>query len=376
VKETVMVAAVDDEVAALRAVTADLLGKHCTQAHVRAAMATEDGFDRDLWSHAARTGLHGLLIAEEFGGADAGHLAMGAVMEEMGAALVGGPFLATAVLTPHVLRLCAEVSEQQAVLPRIASGDLVATVAYAEPGTGVRPACARTTAAPAPSGAWTVTGEKTYVLDAGSAEVIYVYAATPDGPGLFAVDRDAAGMTVQPLSTVDQTRRQSRIDFGDTPSRLVGAPGRITAALEEARSLVAVALLSEQAGGTRRAMQAAVDHARTRFQFGRAIGSFQAVKHLCADMLLEAESAISAARHVAAAFDANSPGAAADLALAQAYNAEAYLTVAATAIQVHGGIGFTWEHPAHLYLRRARTDAQLLASPHEHRETYLRLVQP
>jgi alkylation response protein AidB-like acyl-CoA dehydrogenase len=262
------------------------------------------------------------------------------------------------------------------VLPRIASGDLVATVAYAEPGTGVRPGCAGTTAAPAESGAWTVTGEKTYVLEAGSAEVIYVYAATPDGPGLVAVDRDAAGMTVEPLRTVDQTRRQHRIVLRDTPARLVGASDRLTAALQDALSLVAVALLSEQAGGARQAMQTAVDYARTRFQFGRAIGSFQAVKHLCADMLLEAESATSAARHVAAAFDANSPGAAADLALAQAHNAEAYLNVAATAIQVHGGIGFTWEHPAHLYLRRARTDAQLLGSPHEHREAYLRLVQP
>src|SRR5690349_2147123 len=107
-EETSMVAAVDEEVAALRAVTADLLAKHCTQDHVRAAMATEDGFDRDVWAHAARTGLHGLAIAEEFGGADAGHVAMGAVMEEMGAALLGGPFLATAVLTAHVLRLCAD----------------------------------------------------------------------------------------------------------------------------------------------------------------------------------------------------------------------------------------------------------------------------
>ena len=118
-------------------------------------------------------------------------------------------------------------------------------------------------------------------------------------------------------------------------------------------------------------MAIAVDYARTRFQFGRAIGSFQAVKHMCADMLLEAESAVSAARHVAVSYDELRPDRATDLALAQAYCSDAYVFVAATAIQVHGGIGFTWDHPAHLFLRRARTDAQLLGDPALHRERYL-----
>jgi acyl-CoA dehydrogenase len=132
-------------------------------------------------------------------------------------------------------------------------------------------------------------------------------------------------------------------------------------------------LIAEQAGGALHAMQMAADYARTRFQFARAIGSFQAVKHMCVDMLLEAQSAVSAARHVAAAFDAAEPDRLTDLALAQAYCSDAYVMTAATTIQVHGGIGFTWEHPAHLYLRRARTDAQIFGDPAWHRERYVRL---
>lgn len=368
-----MTAALDAELHALRVTTRELLAKHCSEAQVRAAMATDTGHDRELWRHLAEMGLPGLLIDEQFGGAGAGHVAMGVVMEEMGAALMGGPFLATAVLSTHVLNCSTDDRERQSVLPGIASGEVIATVAFAEtvlPASAL-PNCIGTRAVRTGDPGWQLTGQKSYVLDAGSADVIYVLAQSPDGPGVFRVDADAPGLTVTPLQTVDQTRRQYSIVLEDTPARSVGAPGTGTSVLAAALDLTAVALISEQAGGTRRAMQLAVDHARTRFQFGRAIGSFQAVKHMCADMLLEAESAISAARHVAESFDRQRPGAGADLALAQAYCAEAYLSVAATGIQVHGGIGFTWEHPAHLYLRRARTDAQLLGDPALHREIYL-----
>ncbi len=190
---------------------------------------------------------------------------------------------------------------------------------------------------------------------------------------MFAVERGAPGLTVAPLATVDQTRKQGNLTLDDTPARLVGTIEGGGAALAEALDRASAALLGEQAGAAMRAMQMSADYAKTRFQFGRAIGSFQAVKHMCADMLLEAQSALSAARHVAAAFDAADPDRYADLALAQAYCSDAFVSVAATTIQVHGGIGFTWEHPAHLYLRRARTDAQLFGDPAWHRERYIRL---
>jgi acyl-CoA dehydrogenase len=372
-----MTAAVGEELDALRATVSELLVKHCSESDVRATMATESGHDRDLWNRLAEMGLLGLLIGEEFGGAEAGHVAMGVVMEEMGAALMGGPFLATAVLTAHVLNGSGDDAERRSVLPRIAAGELITTVAYAEPSTpaSTEPSCESTSATPTGDGGWSLTGEKAYVLDACNADLIYVLAQTPDGPGLFAVDAEASGLDVVTLKTVDQTRRQCRVVLSGTPARQVGTLGTATSVLNQALDLTAVALVSEQAGGTRRAMQMAVQYARTRFQFGRAIGSFQAVKHMCADMFLESESAISAARHVADAFDRQRPGADADLALAQAYCADAYVTVAATGIQVHGGIGFTWEHPAHLYLRRARTDAQLLGQPATHRENYLQRVQ-
>ncbi len=181
-------------------------------------------------------------------------------------------------------------------------------------------------------------------------------------------------MSVSTLTTIDRTRKQCRVNFADTPCRLVGRPGDGLQVLADAVELSAVALISEQAGGAHRVMRMSVDYAKTRYQFGRAIGSFQAVKHMCADMLLEAESAISAARHVANLFDGGASLGVADLPLAQAYCSDAFVDVAAAAIQVHGGIGFTWEHPAHLFLRRARTDAQLLGDANTHRETYLRRV--
>jgi acyl-CoA dehydrogenase len=162
------------------------------------------------------------------------------------------------------------------------------------------------------------------------------------------------------------------LELSDAPARLIGTPDD-GAALDHALCSAGVALVNQQAGGAMTAMRMAAAYARTRFQFGRAIGSFQAVKHMCADMLLEAESALSAARHVASALDAGSAAFGSDLALAQAYCSDAFVSVAATNIQVHGGIGFTWEHPAHLYLRRARGDAQLLGSPRWHRERYIRL---
>ncbi|OBJ72178.1 acyl-CoA dehydrogenase family protein [Mycobacterium sp. 1274756.6] len=361
------------EHSALRSAVADLMAKHSTEAAVRALMATETGFDPQVWGQLATTGLLGLTIPETYGGAGAGPVELAVAAEEMGRALLVAPFLSTAVLAPALLAATGDTAEQAAVLPRIAAGEVVVSVAFAEDGSA-RPPARIATSAGAIGDAWHLTGYKHYVLDAGRADLLYVLAATDAGPGIFAVDAGAAGLTSTAVSTVDQTRKQYRVQFVDTPARLIGTAGSGAAALAEALDKTAIALLAGQAGGAHRAMRMAVDYARSRFQFGRAIGSFQAVKHLCADMLLEAESAVSAARHVAAAFADGSPSAVADLALAQAYCSEAFVFVAATGIQVHGGIGFTWEHPAHLYLRRARSDAQLLGAPAWHRERYLQQI--
>jgi len=347
---------------------ADLLAKRSPESEVRRLMADDAGYDPALWAELAEMGLLGLAIPEEYGGAGAGSVELGVVMEQMGATLLCAPYLSTAVLAVNLIVALDDSAECAEVLPRIAAGDLIATVAFAEPGSARPPDEPRTTAHPDGSG-WRLTGTKTFVLDALTAQRLYVTA----GSGVFAVERSAPGLTVSPLATVDQTRKQGHLTLADTPARLVGAIGAGAAALDEAIDRASSALLSEQAGGAMRAMQMSADYAKTRFQFGRAIGSFQAVKHMCADMLLEAQSAVSAARHVAAAFAMGDPNRYADLALAQAYCSDAFVSVAATTIQVHGGIGFTWEHPAHLYLRRARTDAQIFGDPAWHRERYVRL---
>ena len=358
----------------LRDAVADLMAKRFPETEVRRLMADESGHDPALWSALAGMGLLGLVIPEEFGGSGAGATELAVVAEQLGCALFCGPYLSTAVLTPYLLLTLGDTAESAGVLPRIAAGEAIATVAFAEQQAGsARPVQHPATVAESATDGWLLTGEKTYVLDAQSADRFYVQAETGSSTSFFLVQRDAPGLTVSPLTTVDQTRRQGRVTLKNTPGRLIGTLGSAAEALIQALDRAAVALVAEQAGGAMRAMRMATDYARTRYQFGRAIGSFQAVKHLCVDMLLEAESTVSAARHVAAAFDANSPDRDADLALAQAYCSDAFVSVAASTIQVHGGIGFTWEHPAHLYLRRARTDAQIFGDPAWHRERYIRL---
>jgi alkylation response protein AidB-like acyl-CoA dehydrogenase len=372
-RDSVTPFAVSDEQRALRGAVADLMARHSGEAQVRAQMATDKGFDPTVWRELAAMGLTGLLIDEEHGGAGAGPVEMGIAMEEMGRALLVSPFLSTAVLVPSLLTETGDAAECAAVLPRIAAGELVVTAAFAEDGSALVPSTIATSAGRI-GDAWHLTGYKHFVLDGLSAERIYVLATTDAGPAVFAVDAGADGLSVTPLSTVDPTRKQCRLQFVDTPARLVGKAGVGVDAFNAALDCAALALVSGQAGGARRVVEMATEYAKTRFQFGRAIGSFQAVKHMCADMLLEAESAVSAARFAAAAFASQAPSRIADLALAQAYCSDAFVFVAATSIQVHGGIGFTWEHPAHLYLRRARSDAQLLGSASRHRERYLRQI--
>ena len=368
---------------ALRDAVADMMAKRSPESTVRRLMADDTGHDPGLWDELATMGLLGLTIPEDFGGVGAGAAELALVSEQMGRALMCAPYLSTAVLTPYLLLALGDTAECAKTLPRIAAGELIATVAFAEAdGDAVadavlahsaRPPECPGTIADTDAGRWLLTGDKTYVLDAPSAELFYVTAQSDSGVAVFAVERSNPGVSVSPLTTVDQTRKLGRLTLADTPARLIGEPGAGARATEEALDRAAVALLAEQAGGAMHVTTMASDYARTRYQFARAIGSFQAVKHMCVDMLLEAESALSAARYVAAAFDSGDSERHTDLALAQAYCSDAYVFAAATNIQVHGGIGFTWEHPAHLYLRRARTDAQIFGDPAWHRERYVRL---
>ena len=215
---------------------------------------------------------------------------------------------------------------------------------------------------------WVLNGTKMFVIDGHTADLVIVAARTPAGVSLFTVVGDAPGLTRTALSTMDQTRKQARLELADTPARLIGTDGQGWTVLGTVLDLAAVALSAEEVGGAQKVLEMAVEYAKVRVQFGRPIGSFQAIKHKCADMLLEVESAKSAAYYgmwCAAEMNDELPSVAS---LAKAYCSEAYFHAAAENIQIHGGIGFTWEHPAHLYFKRAKSSELMFGDPTYHRE--------
>ncbi|MET7927023.1 acyl-CoA dehydrogenase family protein [Streptomyces sp. NPDC005349] len=353
----------------LRSVVRSFLTRHSSEAEVRRLAATEDGFDRAIWRRmATELGLQGLAIPEEYGGSGFGHLELGVVFEEMGRALLCAPYFATVALAAETLLRVADEDARRELLPGIADGSTVATLALTEEDgrwdrTGIRLA-----AAPAGDG-WTLTGAKSYVPDGHTADLLLVVAATPGGVSLFAVDADARGVSRTHQPAMDETRKQARVEFTDTPARLLGDEGQAWPGIERALATAAVLLAAEQVGGASAALDAAVEYAKIRKQYGRVIGSYQGIKHKCADMLTEIESARSAAYGGlwAVAGDDDSEAALA-ASLAKAFCSQAYTRVAGDNIQVHGGIGFTWEHPAHLYFKRAKSSEVLLGPASYHRE--------
>ncbi|MFE9442237.1 acyl-CoA dehydrogenase family protein [Streptomyces sp. NPDC006602] len=356
----------------LRKVVRSFLAKHSDEANVRRLAADPRGHDPVVWRRmAGELGLQGLAVPEEYGGSGFGYVDLGIVFEETGRALLCGPYFATVALAAEALLRCADEQARHDLLPGIASGETVATLALTEDSGRWDEQGIRLTAAAADdvSGGWRLTGVKTYVPDGHLADLLLVAARTPGGISLLAVETaDAPGLTRTSLPTLDQTRKQARLDFTNTPARLLGPEGAAWPALERTLATAAVLLSAEQVGGAAAALDAAVAYAKIREQYGRPIGSFQGIKHKCADMLMEIESARSAAYGGLWALDAgDETEIAIAAALAQAFCSEAFTKVAADNIQVHGGIGFTWEHPAHLYFKRAKSSEVLLGTPSYHR---------
>ncbi len=312
-------------------------------------------------------GLQGLHIPEEYGGSGYTQIELGIVLEEMGRSLLCAPFFSTVVLAANTLIQSGDDEAKKTYLPGIASGETIATVAFTEP-SGKWDESGITLEATADGDGFTLTGEKSFVLDGHTANLIIVAARTGKGVSLFAVDGDASGLTRTSLSTMDQTRKQAKLEFSSTPAKLIGTEGEGWNVLSTVLDLVAVGLAAEQVGGAQFVLEMAVQYAKDRVQFGRPIGSFQAIKHKCADMLLEVESAKSAAYYgmwCASEMNDELPSVAS---LAKAYCSEAYFHATAENIQIHGGIGFTWEHPAHLYFKRAKSSELLFGDPTYHRE--------
>ncbi|HEY2050533.1 MAG TPA: acyl-CoA dehydrogenase family protein [Caulobacteraceae bacterium] len=347
-----------------------LLADHSTEADVRRAMETPEGYDPELWRRLADLGVVGLIVDEAYGGVGAGPEELERVMEEAGAALLSAPLLSSAVLAAGLIQALGDDSDKARLLPSIADGSRIATVALAGPrgGWSVEDVAVRASAS---GETWRLDGETRFVAFGQVADLILVVARSPDGPAVFEVERGASGLSLRALPTFDHTQRLADLRFEATPARRLISSRPAWEAVEEALDLARIALAGEQAGGARRVLEFTVEYAKTRVQFGRSIGSFQAIKHMAADLLLESESAISAARAAAKSLADGAEDTRAAISLAAFACADAFTQVAATAIQMHGGIAFTWAHPAHLYLRRARADAQLFDPPHVYRERYL-----
>ena len=360
-----MILGVGAEQEELRASVRRFLADRAPLSRVRELM---EGGETDwaVWEQAgAQLGLQGLAIPEAYGGAGFGFAEQAIVLEEFGAALYGGPYLASAVLAATALLASPDEGARRGLLPDIASGATVATLAFTEDGGSWDPSAIRLSAVK-DGDSWRLDGHKSFVLDGATAGLILVVAATDAGLSLFAVEGDEVARTALPA--LDQTRQLARLEFAGVTGRLIGSPGDGAAVLDRVLDVAAIALAAEQLGGAQRALDMAVEYAKIRRQFDRPIGSFQAIKHRCADLLLEVESLRSAVGYAAAAVAEESSEIPVLASLVKAYASETYFHVAAENIQIHGGIGFTWEHDAHLYFKRAKASELFLGDGAYHRE--------
>ncbi|HEX3712955.1 MAG TPA: acyl-CoA dehydrogenase family protein [Trebonia sp.] len=367
------------ELAELRDSVRDFLAAKSGEQQLRAAIETESGYDEVLWRQmASQLSLPGLALPEEYGGDGFGFTELQVVLEEMGRALTPSPFLASAVLAAGAILAAGDEVAAKAYLPGIASGQTTAALAVAETAGLWSFDQLATTARPAGdgSGGWLLAGTKQFVLHGATAGLLIVAAHTGQGPAFFAVQPGQAGPTLTrtALRTLDLTRPMATLQFSDTAATLIGTAGAAGPALDAVLDLAMTALAADQAGAARACLEASAAYARERHQFGRAIGSFQAVKHKCADMLVKVELAQAAATEAAraAAGDPDAAPLPQAAAVAHAVCSESLMFVAAENIQVHGGIGFTWEHPAHLYFRRAKASQLMFGGPGFYFEHLLR----
>lgn len=343
----------------------DLLARECPHKRVRELMATDTAFHPELWSAVSDQGWLGLHLPEACGGLGLGAVELAVVAEEMGRACFPGPFLGTI----WAATLIAEANAKSPHLEPLTGGASKGAVALLEPDTGWKGVEVQLKAAPQGKG-FKISGRKSFVLDAATADVIVCVARGGDGPVLLAVPAKAAGVKIMPLSGLDATRKLSDVEFsdvtvgGDDVLAVGDAAGK---ALARSMQVAALAVCADMLGGMQWIIEDSVEFAKTRQQFGKLIGSFQAVQHMCADMLLWTESSRSAIYFAAWALDAEPADGARAVSLAKAYASDASREVANRGVQVHGGIGFTWEHDLQLYYKRSKTSEILFGDSAHHR---------
>lgn len=357
----------------LRDVVRRFLTDKSPTSEVRHLMETEEGFDRDVWKQLCQElGLGGLQIPEVYGGQGFSFAELGIVMEEMGRALYCGPYFSSSVLATSAILHAGNKGQKANFLPTIASGEHIATLAVAEQ-TG-RWDCEGIALTATPNrNSYLLKGVKSYVIDGHIADFIVVAARAPGSSGvkgisLFVVDSNQRGVERRLLQTADQTRKQSLIKFDRVQGELLGEADVGPSAFRKSMDEAATALANEMVGGAQMMLDSAVDYANNRMQFGRPIGSFQAIKHQCANTLLEVELSKSAAYYAASAVAENDPKSSALASLAKASAADSYVHAAAACIQIHGGTGFTWDNNTHLWFKRAKSSEVLMGDPNFHRE--------
>ena len=351
--------------------------KECPSSKVRQIMQTENAYDVELWQKMATNGWLGLTVPEEYGGMGESWLTVLALFEELGRGIVPGPLLATVGLAVPTLVAAGNADQKARWLPTIAEGGCRATVAYLEPTNSYALDTITTEARHLTDNNYSLSGSKMFVLDANVADIIIVSDKDSDDAalGLFLVEKGAAGLTVENLEGMDLTRRLTRLTLANTPAQKLDgtndAKGALTAALQRASFV----LSAEGIGGIRWIIDTSVAYAKTREQYGRLIGSYQAVAHPLVDRMLELTSSTSALYNAAYALDERPGEVAEAVSLAKAQTSDSYRQAGYTGVQTHGGIGFTWEHDMQLYFRRGSASWSLFGDPPYHREQMLRLME-
>jgi alkylation response protein AidB-like acyl-CoA dehydrogenase len=357
-----------DEQRMLQEAAREFLAARLKSERIRELAQSDDAFSEDLWREMSDLNWPGLMVSEQYGGQELGTVELAVLMEQLGYALTPGPILSS-MLAAIALETAATDEQKERYLAPLATGEQRGTLALWDAGAGWTPEDV-TLEPERADGGYVLNGEKLFVLDAATADFFIVGAA---GDQRFIVERDADGVSMAPTETIDATRKQYAVKLDGVKvaeDAAFGGPG----ALGPARVKAYIALAAELAGVAQRTLEMAVDYAKERKQFNRPIGAYQAVSHRCAQMLLETEGARSAAYYAAWAADNEPETAPLAASMAKAYASDAGTRVTGASLQVHGGIGFTWEHDLHLYLKRASADAVLFGDARWHREQVARLV--
>ena len=345
----------------LRNSAREFFAGECSSAEMRRLMETDTAYDAALWSKLTQQGYTGISFPEEYGGIGLGKVELMLLMEEAGRVMLPGPFFSTVVLAGSVLEAVSTPANKKKYLAPICRGEVRATVALVEASASWNPRDINLTAS-----AGKLNGEKLFVSDAAIADFILVVARN----GVFVVDSKARGVKISPMSGMDLTRKLYVVEFSNTPAEQIGP----TTDLPRAFDIATAALAAELVGGMQRTLDITVEYAKTRKQFGKPIGMFQAVQHQCADMYLETESSRSAVYYAGWALEENSPDAATAVSIAKMYASDAARNVGNRGIQIHGGMGFTWENDLHLYYRRAKASETAFGDATFHRERIASLV--